>query len=94
MLGHQQRLGKPRHPRVPSVSHRAAQVMDGYAATRALRALGFRGLIIGVTGNALEADVAAFIAEGVDAVVSKPVSVPALLHVIEDHIEVLNQREG
>ena len=48
MLGHQQRLGKPRHPRVPSVSHRAAQVMDGYAATRALRALGFRGLIIGV----------------------------------------------
>ena len=47
--------------------------MDGYEATRALRARGYPGLILGVTGNALEADKRAFITAGVNQVVPKPV---------------------
>jgi len=44
-------------------------------ATRRLRAMGFGNLIIGITGNAMEDDVAAFVAAGADSVILKPVSV-------------------
>ena len=63
--------------------------MGGHEAARTLRNLGYRGQIIGVTGNASEADMAAFMAHGADAVVTKPVSYPALLDVIESRIATL-----
>lgn len=57
-------------------------VMDGYDAARALRAAGFAGLIVGVTGNAMAEDVAGFKAAGVDEVVAKPVDLEVLLGLI------------
>ena len=59
-------------------------VMNGYDAATAMRAAGFKGLIVGVTGNALKADIETFIAAGADAVVSKPVSVDTLVKLIND----------
>ena len=61
-------------------------VMDGYAATRALREMGYRGIIIGVTANALSTDVAEFMRHGVNAVATKPVNVVVLLDIIERHM--------
>jgi len=53
-------------------------VMDGYEASRALRALGYRRTILGVTGNALLSDIQAFTACGVSRVLTKPVDAPVL----------------
>lgn len=58
--------------------------MDGYECTRHMRtqqpALGGRygGLIIGLTGNALPADIAAFLDSGADDVMIKPADVDML----------------
>ena len=49
--------------------------MSGPLATKAIRSLGFKGLIFGVTGNALPEDIAKFIAHGADAVLLKPLDV-------------------
>ena len=45
---------------------------DGPTATRELRELGYKGIIIGVTGNVLPEDVAHFKAHGADDVLAKP----------------------
>jgi DNA-binding NarL/FixJ family response regulator len=62
--------------------------MEGYEATRQLRQLGYQGIIVGVTANALPADVREFVAQGVDGVVTKPVDVPKLLDIIEKHMSL------
>ena len=49
--------------------------MDGPSATRIIRDMGFKGLILGVTGNALPEDVADFMACGANAVLVKPLNV-------------------
>ena len=49
--------------------------MSGPLATKVIRSLGFKGLIFGVTGNALPEDITEFIAHGADAVLSKPLDV-------------------
>ena len=48
-------------------------VMDGPSAARALRDLGFKLPIIGVTGNVLPDDIDYFINMGANIVVGKPV---------------------
>ena len=48
--------------------------MDGLTTTRELRALGYRGVIIGVTGDAQEDDIKLFKSSGADAVLSKPIT--------------------
>ncbi len=48
--------------------------MDGYEATRQLRAMGFARPIVGCTGNAMNDQVRDFIEAGADHVMSKPVS--------------------
>ena len=55
-------------------------VLDGYQCARRLRSgeIGYQGLIIGVTGNALSDDQSEFIAAGADCVHVKPVSSAAL----------------
>jgi CheY-like chemotaxis protein len=58
-------------------------VMDGVTATRRLRAAGWRGVLIGVTGHAADGD-ASFIPAGADAVMPKPVNVGELLQVLAD----------
>ena len=46
--------------------------MDGPDATRAIRALGYTGPILGVTGNTLDMDVQRFKDCGCNAVFGKP----------------------
>jgi hypothetical protein len=46
-------------------------VMMGTVATRRIRELGFKGFIIGCTGNALPSDTADFLAHGADMVLIK-----------------------
>ena len=67
-------------PRVPQVVLLDGQmpVLDGHGAATALRAMGFTGAIVGVSGNALAEDVAAFVAAGADSVVVKPVRLAML----------------
>eukprot|EP00607_Mallomonas_marina_P008788 CAMPEP_0182419370 /NCGR_PEP_ID=MMETSP1167-20130531/3831_1 /TAXON_ID=2988 /ORGANISM="Mallomonas Sp, Strain CCMP3275" /LENGTH=112 /DNA_ID=CAMNT_0024594251 /DNA_START=335 /DNA_END=673 /DNA_ORIENTATION=- len=52
--------------------------MDGPTAAKELRAMGFRGKIIGVTGNTMPADIHSFMAHGADDVLTKPLDVEAL----------------
>ncbi len=54
-------------------------LMTGQEAAAALRGAGYTGRIVGVTGNAVGGDGAAFIAAGVDAVVFKPASAQSML---------------
>ena len=49
--------------------------MDGPTAARAMRAMGFRGLIIGVTGNAIPAEREAYLNAGANHVFLKPLDV-------------------
>ena len=50
-------------------------------ATEQIRDLGFKGVILGVTGNVLPEDVNYFISKGADSVVGKPVSIAVLQEV-------------
>lgn len=50
-------------------------VMDGPNAAKAMREMGFEGLIIGVTGNVLPEDVTHFMSHGADFVLSKPLDI-------------------
>ena len=49
-------------------------LMRGPDATEHIRGMGFRGTILGVTGNVLSEDVAHFKSKGADEVLAKPVS--------------------
>jgi CheY-like chemotaxis protein len=53
-------------------------VMDGPTATRKIRDVGYEGLILGVTGNALPSDIELFMGHGADRVLTKPVNVDSL----------------
>jgi len=52
--------------------------MDGPEATHLIRQMGFRGPIIGVTGNALPFDMQLFLSRGADEILLKPVSIDTL----------------
>lgn len=52
--------------------------MTGPEAAGALRALGYMGVVVGVTGNALVEDVNAFIISGADDVLIKPITADKL----------------
>jgi CheY-like chemotaxis protein len=49
--------------------------MDGPTATNEIRSLGYRGIIIGVTGNTLPHDIHTFLSSGANEVLAKPVEV-------------------
>lgn len=59
---------------------------DGFVATQRIRGLGFQGLILGVTGNAIAEDISEFIDLGANAVITKPVSVTVLVKHIRDFV--------
>ena len=46
--------------------------IDGLEATRCIRALGFRGVIVAISGNVQPEDVNAFMTAGADHFISKP----------------------
>ena len=52
-------------------------VMDGVTATSNIRRLGYKGQIIAVTGNALSEDLNAFLSNGANIVLTKPLSITA-----------------
>jgi CheY-like chemotaxis protein len=62
--------------------------MDGPTATRHIRALGYNGLVLGVTGNTLPADIDMFIQNGADQVFGKPLDVKALDEFIHSEVMV------
>ena len=52
---------------------RCMPVKDGIEATRDIRNMGYQGVILGVTGDALAEDVELFLQAGADKVVTKPI---------------------
>jgi len=50
-------------------------IMDGMTATRNIRKLGYKGVILGVTGNGLQEDIDMFLESGVDRVLIKPLNI-------------------
>lgn len=58
-------------------------VMEGPAATQRIRKLGFMNPIIGVTGNLASEEVEKFNSSGIDAVLSKPLEIPKLVHILQ-----------
>ena len=58
--------------------------MDGPSATEAIRSLGYRGRIVGVTGNAMQHDIDHFLRKGADRVLTKPVDIKALLRLVTE----------
>ena len=59
--------------------------MDGPTATKEIRALGYDGLIFGVTGNAMKAEMDTFLDSGVDDVFVKPMDVDKLKRLLKDY---------
>jgi len=49
--------------------------MDGPTATARIRALGYNGVIVGVTGNAMQNDIQTFLGKGADKVLNKPLDI-------------------
>jgi len=60
--------------------------MNGPEAVKQMRQLGYRGLIMGVTGNVAKTDIDDFITQGANAVLKKPVSIEMLFQVFVDLI--------
>jgi CheY-like chemotaxis protein len=58
-------------------------VMDGIEATKRIRALGFRGRMFGVTGNALGEDMEEFLSSGLDKVLTKPLNMEKLIQAMK-----------
>ena len=60
--------------------------MLGTTATRIIRdELRYEGLVLGVTGNAMEDDIADFLAHGADEVVVKPLTREKFVELWEQH---------
>lgn len=62
---------------------RCMPVKDGIEATRMIRDMGYQGVIMGVTGDALAEDVERFLKAGADKVITKPVKVGMLIELID-----------
>lgn len=57
--------------------------MNGPEAAQLMRSDGYTGLIVGVTGNVMERDVADYIASGADCVLGKPVNTEDLKQILQ-----------
>ena len=57
--------------------------MNGPEAAQLMRSGGYRGLIVGVTGNVMEKDVADYLASGADCVLGKPVNTEELTQILQ-----------
>jgi len=60
--------------------------MQGPEAARGMRELGYTGLIVGITGNALSADRDRFISGGANMVLTKPVNIAELDNALQQLI--------
>jgi signal transduction histidine kinase/CheY-like chemotaxis protein len=59
--------------------------MDGPTATKEIRDMGYKGLIVGLTGNVLPEDKAFFKAKGADEVLTKPADMVQLTSILRKH---------
>ena len=59
--------------------------MCGADATRLIRQLGYKGLIVGVTGNSQQSDIDEFTAAGVDKVMTKPLNMEEFMNYVNEH---------
>lgn len=66
--------------------------MDGPTATREILEAGYQGLVIGVTGNAMQADIDHFLASGAVNVLIKPLDMTKLVQVFGNLLEPNRQR--
>ena len=62
-------------------------VMDGPTATTLLRQSGYKGLIVGVTGNMMPSDVSIFEDAGASAVFAKPLELHKLVRYLNLHLD-------
>jgi CheY-like chemotaxis protein len=60
-------------------------VMDGPTCVQKLRAIGCRCLVVGVTGNVMQADVDDFVQHGADRVFGKPLDTDAFESLLATH---------
>jgi len=58
-------------------------IMDGPTCAKLMRQSGYTGLIIGVTGSAMAADLQTFVAHGADRVIVKPLNIYELDGILE-----------
>jgi CheY-like chemotaxis protein len=56
---------------------------NGPDSTKQIRELGYKGKIIGVTGNAMDCDIKQFLIGGADLVLSKPISIAMLREIVD-----------
>ena len=68
-------------------------VMDGPDATKAIRALGYTGPVIGCTGNTLDMDLQRFKECGCDRVIGKPFE-SELFHQFMSELKADNRDNG
>jgi CheY-like chemotaxis protein len=66
--------------------------MTGPQATAAIRSMGYKGVIIGVTGNAVTADINTFVASGANKVLLKPVEFDNLEAAIRGTLSTASSR--
>eukprot|EP01041_Mallomonas_annulata_P042208 gene42208-biopygen11567 len=59
-------------------------VMSGLEATRRIRDMGYKGLIIGVTGNVTPHDISTFVAHGANIVLPKPLDMSKLDNALDN----------
>ena len=64
-------------------------VLDGFAATRALRARGEQVKIIAITANSLDGDREACLAAGMDDYLAKPITLEGLQHMLDRYLDFL-----
>ena len=58
--------------------------MDGPTASKHIRDLGYKGMIFGLTGHALPADIENYTKNGADRVMVKPLRKEALFSLIDE----------
>ena len=67
--------------------------MDGPTATQLIREMGYKGLIMGVTGNGLSVDVDTFLRSGANRVLLKPVDTAMIAAALSSEIHKIRDRK-
>eukprot|EP00607_Mallomonas_marina_P003994 CAMPEP_0182438012 /NCGR_PEP_ID=MMETSP1167-20130531/85442_1 /TAXON_ID=2988 /ORGANISM="Mallomonas Sp, Strain CCMP3275" /LENGTH=244 /DNA_ID=CAMNT_0024631153 /DNA_START=114 /DNA_END=845 /DNA_ORIENTATION=- len=62
--------------------------MDGPTATKLMRGMGYKGMIIGITGNALPADKQYYLNSGADHILTKPLDMKLLEDLLKSNSPV------
>merc|ERR1712023_47489 len=57
--------------------------LTGASATKLLRSKGFKGIVIGLTGDAMDEDIKTFMSSGADIVMSKPLNYQDLCNILD-----------